>query len=287
MSETKYTDAERPIWVPYWPNTLGRLWQAVIAIVAVVAIAIYRGRLEVHGSDNGHTIGSIALLALMACVWIGVNDNVIRWGIPVRFVRRVEDHALGSGVSIPPRTAKLWLITVASILVSGMGVALSKSAVFGAAGMPIAGIAIVVLVATLGFRGSVELRLFADGFVRRRRSCMFFFPRIHDILVRWDDVEQYEASTYRTSEKRGSGFTEPVLYVRATGLDIERPRDRLDQPDRMAIRIHLLAAEPNAVLALMKWFTDGPVNRIRMTGYDSPDLLVPPPLRERLELSRS
>lgn len=287
MSETKYTDAERPIWVPYWPNTLGRLWQAVIAIVAVVAIAIYRGRLEVHGSDNGHTIGSIALLALMACVWIGINDNVIRWGIPVRFVRRVEDHALGSGVSIPPRTAKLWLITVASISVSGMGVALSKSDVFGAAGMPIAGIAIVVLVATLGFRSSVELRLFADGFVRRRRSCMFFFPRTHDILVRWDDVEQYEASTYRTSEKRGSGFTEPVLYVRATGLDIERPRDRLDQPDRMAIRIHLLAAEPNAVLALMKWCTDGPVNRIRMTGYDSPDLLVPPPLRERLELSRS
>ena len=117
MSETKYTDAERPIWVPYWPNTLGRLWQAVIAIVAVVAIAIYRGRLEVHGSDNGHTIGSIALLALMACVWIGLNDNVIRWGIPVRFVRRVEDHALGSGVSIPPRIAKLWLITVASISV--------------------------------------------------------------------------------------------------------------------------------------------------------------------------
>ena len=252
MSETKYTDAERPIWAPYWPNTLGRLWQAVIAIVAVVAIAIYRGRLEVQGSDNGHTIGSIALLALMACVWIGLNDNVIRWGIPVRFVRRVEDHALGSGVCIPPRTAKLLLITVASISVSGMGVALAKSDVFGAAGMPIAGIAIVVLVATLGFRSSVELRLFADGFVRRRRSCMFFFPRTHDILVRWDDVEQYEASTYRTSKKRGSGFTEPVLYVRATGLDIERPRDRLDQPDRMAIRIHLLAAEPNAVLSLMK-----------------------------------
>ncbi|MBY4214293.1 hypothetical protein HQO42_21275 [Rhodococcus fascians] len=59
------------------------------------------------------------------------------------------------------------------------------------------------------------------------------------------------------------------------------------QPDRKAIRIHLLAAEPNAVLALMKWCTEGPVDRIRMTGYGSPDLLVPPPLRERLELSRS
>ncbi|MCJ0978803.1 hypothetical protein MTX35_13890 [Rhodococcus sp. ARC_M12] len=287
MSETKYTDAERPTWVPYWPNTLGRLWQAIIATVAVVAVSIHRGQLAVRGDDPWHTTGPMVLLAVVICAWVGLHDNVIRWGIPVRFVRRIEDDVHGSGMSIPPRTAKLWLIVLASIAVTGIGVALARSEMLAPVGMPIAGSGAVVLLVTLGFRSSVELRLFADGFVRRRRSCMFFFPRTHDILVRWDDVEQFEASTYRTSEKRGSGFTEPVVYVRATGLDIERPRDRLDQPDRMAIRIHLLAAEPNAVLALMKWCTDGPVNRIRVTGYDSPDLLVPPPLRERLELSRS
>ncbi|MBY4131614.1 hypothetical protein HQO83_24790 [Rhodococcus fascians] len=287
MSETKYTDAERPTWVPYWPCTLGRVWTAVIGVVAVVAVSIYRGRLAAHGSDNSYTIGSIALIAFFACVWIGINDNVIRWGVPIRFVRRIEDEVLGSGVSVPPRSARLWLLAAASIAATGLGVALSRSDAFSAVGMPIAGIALVVLVATIGFRSSVELRLFADGFVRRRRSSMFFFPRTHDVLVRWDDVEDYEASTYRTSDKRGSGFTEPVLYIRAAGLGIERPRDRLDEPDRMAIRIHMLAAEPNAILSLMKWCTDTPSNRIRMTGYDSPHLLVPPPLRERLERSRS
>ena len=65
MSETKYTDAERPIWVPYWPNTLGRLWQAVIAIVAVVAIAgaeaqmhpwCLRGRREAGGGRRGDAV---------------------------------------------------------------------------------------------------------------------------------------------------------------------------------------------------------------------------------------
>lgn len=287
MSETKYTDAERPIWEPHWPNTLRRLWPAVIATVAVVSTSLYRGQLAVRGEKDWGTIGSMALLALVVCTYIFLNDNVIRWGIPVGFVRRVEDDAHGSCVSIPPRTAKLWLIVLASIAAIGIGVALSKNNMFAPVGMPIAGTATVVLLATLGFRSSVELRLFAGGFVRRRRSRMFLYPRTHDVLVRWDDVEQYEAATYRTSEKRGYGFTEPVLYIRAAGLGIERSRDRLDEPDRMAIRIHLLAAEPNAILSLMKWCTDGPADRIRVTGYDSPDLLVPPPLRERLERSRS
>ncbi|OZD02460.1 hypothetical protein CH275_17730 [Rhodococcus sp. 06-235-1A] len=287
MSETKYTDAERPIWVPHWPNTLGRLWQAIIATIAVVSISVYRGQLAIRGDGDWIDIGSMALLAFVICTWIGLNDNVIRWGIPIGFVRRVEDDAHGSGVSIPPRRAKLWLTALASIAAIGIGVALSENDKLAPVGIPIAGIAAVVLLVTLGFRSSVELRLFADGFVRRRRSWMFFFPRTRDILVRWNDVEQYEASTYRTSEKRGSGFTEPVLYIRATGLGVERPRDRLDEPNRMAIRIHMLAAEPNAILSLMKWCTDGPANRIRLTGYDSPDLLVPPPLRERLDRSRS
>lgn len=287
MSETKYTDAERPTWVPYWPNTLGRLWQAVIATVVVVAVSIYRGQLAVRGDDPWRTIGPMVLLAVVICVWIGINDNVIRWSVPIRFVRRIEDDAHGSGVSIPPRRARLWLMVCTAIAAIGLGVALSRSELLGPVGPPIAGIAAVVLAVTLGFRSSVELRLFTDGFVRRRRSTMFFAPRTHDILVRWDDVEQYESSTYRTSEKRGSGFTEPVLYLRAAGLDIDGPRDRLDESDRMAIRIHLLAAEPNAILSLMKWCSDNPTNRTGMTGYDAPDLLTPPPLRERLERSRS
>ncbi|WP_415976947.1 hypothetical protein [Rhodococcus sp. 077-4] len=245
------------------------------------------GRLELRGENDWYTNGSIAVLALGLCVWIGLNDNVIRWGVPIRFVRRIEDDAHGSGVSIPPRRARLWLMVCAAIAAMGLGGALSRSEQLGPVGPPIAGIAAVVLVVTLGFRSSVELRLFADGFVRRRRSAVFFFPRTHDVMVRWDNVEQYEASTYRTSEKRGSGFTEPVLYIRAAGLDIDRPRDRLDESDRMAIRIHLLAAEPNAILSLMKWCSDNPTDRARMTGYDAPDLLTPPPPRERLERSRS
>ncbi|MGV8872609.1 MAG: hypothetical protein ACOH2Q_08790 [Rhodococcus sp. (in: high G+C Gram-positive bacteria)] len=67
MTETTYTDAERPTWVPHWPNTLARLWQAVIASVAVVGIAAYRGQLAVRGGDDWFGIGFIALLALGIC----------------------------------------------------------------------------------------------------------------------------------------------------------------------------------------------------------------------------
>ncbi|MGA9873058.1 MAG: hypothetical protein WBQ44_18190 [Rhodococcus sp. (in: high G+C Gram-positive bacteria)] len=147
------------------------------------------------------------------------------------------------------------------------------------------GVFLIGVVVLMAFRTKADVGLHIAGISRTARRYRFFGWRYEEDFLRWEDVDELRVDAFYVHTDYISVMN-PVIRVVSRTLDPSRKLQRLDTEDSLALSPFQLGADPNALMALMRWCHENPEVREHLVHQDARRLLHAPPLRERLRRSR-
>jgi len=300
MNSTGHNDAALPSveWKPVWPVT----W-AVPGLITVALLAAAFGLgavtalcLAVSSMLDGGTAftlvgacgGAVALAGFAAAIVSRSELLNNRFSLGVQ---RHVDPIYGEGVLLINRRVGLPLIVILAGFATygvfawfdwqdGSGDALlpvSKNSSGGANFILVLAIALIVLLIPIApriFRKQTEVSLYPTGIHWAEA------PHLGGatVFVEWTDIE---------SIRRGE-----ISIPRATFdvIDIYPNRSAdggADRPDHFVVPAHRLVCDPNTLIGVMRYVHEHPEHRGVLANPAVSQLFAPPPLRERMRLSRS
>lgn len=286
---------------PIWPQRF-RPGDLFFSIAALSAAALFTSLAfqGVERSEMAYSSGFAGGAALMfSLALIGFRDAGFRYLRRPRGLIVHCDPERGNGLEIPHRRTNTALLLGVLVGAATYGIAGFIGWLFGSdetllpfgrdsqwgAVLLLSGAVVSIGIATwyLAFRSTTELRLYATGIERRKVQRIPFASRTTTCHIPWDGVAHVEG--LGSGHRIGSARRAIIRLHRATPLHgpVETSRDA---DKMMDIQAHLLAAEPNTLLTLLKRLSENEIDRSRITASDTVELLRPPPLRERFRAAR-
>jgi len=286
-----------PKWNPHWPKTWKPLWFLVAIMGAFGAVlALWPAVLGWRTGDWGLVIGGVSCalgMLLMSPVFMSLA-GITSSGVS-RSVRSGRDDDLGPGLVLTSTGNRLmmgvmgafgvWAFTAAAVQFSGMSESLfpdsratDAHAVYALCGGSFLSAMIVVMLLSKRH----ELYLACGGVARRTHIRRWWRGRCLETFVSWDDIDELRVQIFAVKAARYE-----VIDIVSRKFEPERALQQFDKTDSIAVRAFEMGADPNALMALMRWCWENPWARERLTHQDARNLLQAPPLRERLRLSHA
>ncbi|NIL74873.1 hypothetical protein [Rhodococcus sp. B10] len=284
------------IWRETWPQRLGPMWFAMALFTGfwgVVAFAF------AWSGDAGSVAGSIGAagggVMILGCSWIGVQMAGFRWIWQSSRVTSCVRSDYGSGVRVGPGVLGVNLITVAML-----GCAVFFTCVLlvwrwgfesllpeGRVGVHHYVISAFFAVVTAGLvlllsmlRSSCGVELYPEVVVRTAKRSLFA-RTAGDIVLPWASILEVADEVKLVHHRMGTTKT-PLIRLMTQGSVPLEGRFRWDTDDYVELPVGAMAAEPNALLSVLREMHQSESRRRELLSISPKALFSPPPLRKRL-----
>ncbi|RVW00380.1 hypothetical protein [Rhodococcus spongiicola] len=147
------------------------------------------------------------------------------------------------------------------------------------------GVALVVALFLLAIRLPTTVSIYPTGVRRHVRQWRGLSFKTYDAFLRWEDIAHIAADELVT----GAGWTEarnPRITLQSSTRIPAGQQLKFDGENEITLMAYQLVAEPNTLLALLRFLKDNPDQRGIVARPDARELLTPPPLRERFRAAR-
>ncbi|MEV0947077.1 hypothetical protein [Rhodococcus sp. NPDC049939] len=283
----------------YWPQKLSYWWLLFsILILGVSVIGILNLTEAVREGSTGEVGIFTVFLILFICFTVMVPRTAgISWiGVSRRISPRSTGH--GNGVSIPDsRSIHMFVFllgligipasTAAVMAFTGIGETLLPNGLDTREGAYFMGAygsgSLLCIIVILGFRATSTLLVYPSGIQYTTRRHRFFAATTDDRFFEWENIACITPDTWIYTHSSVS-FYNPLLKI-TTKNEADASSNNSDH-EETTIYVHKLVAEPNALRSLLEYMRGNSEARDLLAEQDSPKLLTPPPLIDRLRAGR-